>query len=65
MLVVHGENDYRVPVDQGLECYNVLQAQGRAVAARLLPRREPLGAEAAQLVLWYREVLAWLARYSP
>ena len=34
MLVVHGERDYRVPVDQGLECYNVLKAKG--VPARLV-----------------------------
>ena len=49
MLVIHGERDYRVPVDQGLECYGVLKAQGRARAARVLPRREPLGAQAAEL----------------
>src|SRR5204863_5863435 len=33
MLVLHGERDYRVPVNHGLECYGVLKAKG--VPARL------------------------------
>ena len=49
MLVVHGERDYRVPVGQGLLIYGVLKAKGVPGAARLLPGREPLGLEAAQL----------------
>ena len=47
-LVIHGELDYRVPYGNGLELYGSLQALG--VPSRLvdLPRREPLGAEAAE-----------------
>ena len=46
---MHGEKDYRVPVTQGFEYYNTLRHQGRADAARVLPRREPLDPEAAEL----------------
>jgi dipeptidyl aminopeptidase/acylaminoacyl peptidase len=62
-LVVHGERDYRVPVDQGLAAYGILKARG--IPARLLyftdenhwilkPRNS---------LRWYEEVLSWFARY--
>ena len=62
-LVVHGENDYRVPVDQGLECYNVLQ--GKGVPARLVyfPDENHWVLKPRNSVYWYREVLGWLARW--
>lgn len=63
MLVVHGENDYRVPVDQGLECYNVLQ--GKGVPARLLyfPDENHWVLKPKNSIFWYREVHTWLARF--
>jgi dipeptidyl aminopeptidase/acylaminoacyl peptidase len=62
-LVVHGENDYRVPVDQGLECYNVLQ--GKGVPSRLVyfPDENHWVLKPRNSVYWYREVLGWLARW--
>ncbi len=63
MLVVHGELDYRVPIDQGLECYNVLQ--GKGVPARLVyfPDENHWVLKARNAVFWYAEVHAWLARF--
>lgn len=63
MLVIHGERDYRVPVNHALECYGILKARG--VEARLLyfadenhwilkPRNS---------LRWYSEVLAWFERF--
>ena len=62
-LVIHGENDYRVPVDQGLECYNVLQ--GKGVPARLVyfPDENHWVLKPRNSVFWYREVQDWLARW--
>ena len=62
-LVIHGERDFRVPVDQGLAAYGILQARG--VPSRLLyfsdenhwilkPRNS---------LRWYAEVLAWFERF--
>mgnify|MGYP003693809351 CR=1 FL=1 len=48
-LVVHGELDYRVPLEQGLGMFTALQRQGVPSRLHRLPRREPLGAEARQL----------------
>ena len=63
MLVIHGERDFRVPVDQGLECYGVLKAKG--VPARLVyfPDENHWVLKPRNSQLWYREVLGWLKRW--
>jgi len=62
-LVIHGENDFRVPVDQGLECYNVLQ--GKGVAARLVyfPDENHWVLKPKNSLFWNKEVHDWLARW--
>jgi dipeptidyl aminopeptidase/acylaminoacyl peptidase len=62
-LVVHGENDFRVPVDQGLECYNVLQ--GKGIPSRLIyfPDENHWVLKPRNSVFWYREVHGWLSRW--
>ncbi len=63
MLVIHGDQDYRVPGTQGLACYNVLKAKG--VPARLVyfPDEGHWILKPRNSLLWYREVHAWLARF--
>lgn len=63
MLVIHGERDYRVPVTQGLACYNVLKAKG--IPARLVyfPDENHWVLKPRNGLLWYREVHAWLDRF--
>ena len=47
-LVIHSQLDYRLDVSQGFDLFTTLQRAGRAVEDALLPRRRPLGAEAAE-----------------
>ena len=63
MLITHGERDYRVPVDQGLQLYNVLKAKG--VPARLIvfPDENHWIMKPRNARFWYGEVEAWLARW--
>ncbi len=63
MLVIHGERDYRVPVNQGLECYGMLKAKG--VPARLVyfPDENHWILKPKNSLLWSREVREWLARW--
>src|SRR5512143_989603 len=63
-LVVHGEKDYRVPVEQGLAMFTALRRQG--VPARLLvfPDENHWVLKPANSVRWYEEVLAWLERWT-
>ena len=62
-LVIHGEQDYRVPVTQGLELYGVLKAKG--VDARLVyyPDENHWILKPRNSIHWYGEVLGWLERY--
>ncbi|MCC7376449.1 MAG: S9 family peptidase [Verrucomicrobiales bacterium] len=64
-LVVHGEQDFRVPVSQGFEYFNTLRVRG--VPARLLyfPDENHWVLKPQNGRLWHEEFFGWLARYAP
>ena len=49
MLVLHGERDFRVPGDAGPGAVRRARRQGHPRPAGVLPRREPLDSQAAEL----------------
>ena len=63
MLVIHGEKDYRVPINQALECYGILKAKG--VEARLVYFADENHwiLKPKNSLRWYDEVLGWFARF--
>lgn len=63
-LVVHGERDFRVPLEQGLAMFTALRRQG--VPARLVtfPDENHWILKPANSVRWYAEVLGWLGRWT-
>ncbi|HET7097133.1 MAG TPA: S9 family peptidase [Casimicrobiaceae bacterium] len=64
-LVIHGEQDFRVPATQALQYYDTLKA--KKVPARLVyfPDENHWILKAQNSRLWYREFFAWLDRYAP
>jgi dipeptidyl aminopeptidase/acylaminoacyl peptidase len=62
-LVIHGELDYRVPLEQGLGMFTALQRRG--VPSRLLvfPDEGHWVLQPAHGVRWYQEVVGWLDRW--
>ena len=64
-LVIHGEQDYRVPATQALQYYDTLKA--KKVAARLVyfPDENHWILKPQNSRLWYREFFDWVARYAP
>ena len=64
-LVIHGNNDYRVPDTNGLAYYNTLQARG--VDARLVwfPDENHWVLKPRNSHLWYREIFGWLRAHDP
>lgn len=64
-LVIHGNNDYRVPDANGLAYYNTLQSRG--VPARLVwfPDENHWVLKPRNSRLWYGEFLDWLAAHDP
>jgi dipeptidyl aminopeptidase/acylaminoacyl peptidase len=63
-LVIHGEKDHRVPIEQGISMFTALQLQG--VPSRLLvfPDENHWVLKPANSVRWYQEVLGWLDRWT-
>ncbi|MFK7741637.1 MAG: prolyl oligopeptidase family serine peptidase [Planctomycetota bacterium] len=63
LLVIHGEKDFRVPYDQGLQAFTAAQLHG--VESRLLvfPDEGHWIQKPQNGVLWQREFFAWLDRF--
>jgi dipeptidyl aminopeptidase/acylaminoacyl peptidase len=64
-LVIHGEQDYRVPATQALQYYDTLKA--KQIDARLVwfPDENHWILKPQNSRLWYREFFDWMARYAP
>jgi dipeptidyl aminopeptidase/acylaminoacyl peptidase len=64
-LVIHGQLDYRVPVNHGFELFNTLQKRG--VDSRLVyyPDENHWILKPQNSIHWYKEVRAWIERYAP
>lgn len=62
-LVIHGELDYRVPVNHGIELFNTLQNRG--VRSRFLyyPDENHWVLKHNNSLRWYREKQSWLAEF--
>lgn len=64
MLVIHGEKDYRVPVEEGIKTFTALQR--RNIPSRLLvfPDENHWVLKPANGIQWHREVIDWLDRWT-
>lgn len=64
-LIIHGQNDLRVPVGQGFELYRTLQTRG--VESRLVyyPDENHWVLQRGNSLHWYGEVKDWVNRFAP
>jgi dipeptidyl aminopeptidase/acylaminoacyl peptidase len=60
MLIVHGEQDFRIPYTQGIAAFTALQRQGVESRLLLFPDENHWVLKPANSVMWYHEVLGWL-----
>lgn len=60
ILVIHGENDFRVPVGEGMQAFGV--AQNKGIKSRFLyfPDEGHWVMKPQNSVLWHREFFRWL-----
>jgi len=63
-LVMHGEQDYRVPYYQGLAYYNTLRAKDVPSRLVFFPDENHWILKPQNSVLWYKEFLGWCDRYT-
>jgi len=61
MLVIHGELDYRVPIEQGLSTFTALQRRGVESKLLVFPDEDHWVLKPENSLTWHREVLGWLA----
>jgi dipeptidyl aminopeptidase/acylaminoacyl peptidase len=60
MLVVHGENDFRIPYTQGIAAFTALQRRGIESRLLVFPDENHWVLKPANSILWYHTVLGWL-----
>jgi acylaminoacyl-peptidase len=63
MLVIHGAQDYRVPLDQGIAAFTALQRRGIASEFLYFPDENHWVLKPADSIQWYDTVLSWLNRW--
>lgn len=63
-LIIHGSNDFRIPISEGLSAFTALQVRG--VPSRFIHFHEEnhwvLRRENS--IKWYEEVLGWLDKWT-
>lgn len=64
MLVLHGERDFRVPIDQGLATFSALQRQEIPSRFVRIPDENHWVLKPRNYVDWQREILDWTTRWT-
>jgi len=62
-LVIHGELDYRVPLEQGLGMFTALQRRGVPSKLLVFPDENHWVLKPLNSIRWYQEVIEWLDRW--
>lgn len=63
MLIFHGEQDFRVPLNQGLEAFQALQLKGIESKLILFPDENHFVLQPQNAIIWHREFYAWLDKH--
>ena len=62
-LIIHGENDYRVPYTQGLQFFTALQRQGIPSKLLFYPDEDHFVRKPQNARLWWKTVHEWFEKY--
>jgi dipeptidyl aminopeptidase/acylaminoacyl peptidase len=62
-LVVHGELDYRVPLEQGMQLFTALQMQKVPSKLLIFPDEGHWVLKPQNSLLWYKTVLEWIGEW--
>ncbi len=63
MLVIHGEQDFRVPATQGLATFNALQRRGIPSKLLYFPDENHWVLKPHNSILWHDTVIGWLDQW--
>ena len=62
-LIIHNENDFRVPLNQGLALFTTLQRQGVPSKLLIFPDEGHWVLKPQNSQLWHQTIFGWLATY--
>ena len=65
MLVIHGQEDHRVPLEQGLGTFNALQRRGVPSRFLYFPDETHWVGKPHNSIQWHETVLGWLRTWLP
>jgi dipeptidyl aminopeptidase/acylaminoacyl peptidase len=65
MLIIHNDNDFRVPVAEGFQLFTTLQRLGVPSKMINFPDESHWVTKPANSKYWHEEVFAWLKKYVP
>jgi len=63
MLIIHSANDYRVPLEQGLQLFTSLQRMGVPSKLLFFPDEDHFISKPQNAELWWKTIHEWLATY--
>ena len=63
-LVIHGEQDFRVPVSQGMQLFTALKSQKVPAKLLLFPDEGHWVLKPQNTVLWYSQFLDWVGQWT-
>ena len=63
-LIIHNQMDMRVPVNNGIELFNILQSKGVPSKLVYFPDENHWVLKPQNSLFWYRTVKDWLAKYA-
>jgi len=63
MLIFHGEQDFRVPVNQGMEAFQACQLKGIESKMILFPDENHFVLNPQNAIIWHREFFSWLDKH--
>jgi dipeptidyl aminopeptidase/acylaminoacyl peptidase len=63
-LVIHGQDDLRVPLNHGIELFNTLQKRGVASKLVYYPDENHWILKPQNSLFWYKTVREWIATYA-
>jgi dipeptidyl aminopeptidase/acylaminoacyl peptidase len=63
-LVIHGEQDFRVPVSQGMQLFTALKSQKVPSKLLLFPDEGHWVLKPQNTVLWYSQFLDWIGQWT-
>jgi dipeptidyl aminopeptidase/acylaminoacyl peptidase len=64
-LVIHGQNDLRVPVNHGFELFNTLQKRGIESKLIYYPDENHWILSPQNSLFWYQAVQDWITKFAP